>query len=126
MAPVQLEDEPRYVLVDDFCSNTRKPFFSCEHHLPDLRLIPTLLALSRFAVTVYTSITVGWSLYQSHKALGPAQDTRHRQADRTKLTIAFGGLASLALVSAFSSGWDYLRLSYRVWASERGIEAPEL
>ncbi|KAL2271579.1 hypothetical protein VTJ83DRAFT_950 [Remersonia thermophila] len=99
MAPVQLDEEPG--------------------------LVPVALAVSRAAAAIYASFVVGRSLYQSHKALGPAHHTRHRQADRAKPSVAFGSLAALALVFAISSTWDSLTLSYRTWASERGIQVPE-
>ncbi|KAJ4304329.1 hypothetical protein N0V88_001942 [Collariella sp. IMI 366227] len=65
------------------------------------------------------------SLYRSHKALGPAQHTRHRKSERTKLSVAFGSFAALGLALAISSGLEYLTLSYKVWASERGVSYPE-
>ncbi|KAK4252366.1 hypothetical protein C7999DRAFT_36876 [Corynascus novoguineensis] len=96
MAPVEVENNPSY--------------------------IPLLLAVSRIAAAAYASSTVGQSLYQSNKALSPAQDTRNRTVKRNKLTVAFGGLAVVGLVLAVTSSVEYLTLSYRVWASERGIE----
>ncbi|AEO69197.1 uncharacterized protein THITE_2119332 [Thermothielavioides terrestris NRRL 8126] len=87
--------------------------------------IPLVLAGLRVVSAAYASYTVGRSLYRSHKALGPAQDTRHRTAERGKLTAAFGSLAALGLVFAVTSSLDYLTLSYKVWASERGIEVPD-
>lgn len=89
------------------------------------RSLPLVLALLRVATATYASYTVGRSLYRSHKALGPAQDTRQRSAERAKLTTAFGSLAALGLAFAVTSGLEYLTLSYKVWASERGIQVPE-
>jgi hypothetical protein len=122
MAPVEIKHEPGYILPFSLIILFVSPFRD-ETDLP-IRLMPLALAGSRLAATAYASYTVGRSLYQSHKALGPAQDTRHRQAERTKLTIAFASLAALGLVFAVTSSWDYLSLSYKVWASERGIEVP--
>jgi hypothetical protein len=82
-------------------------------------------AVSHVAAATYASYTVGRSLYRSHKALGPAEHTRHRTAQRAKLTAAFGSLAALGLVFAITSSLDYLTLSYKVWASERGIQVPD-
>ncbi|KAK3295877.1 uncharacterized protein B0H64DRAFT_321809 [Chaetomium fimeti] len=87
--------------------------------------MPLALAVLRVVLAVYSSYTVGGSLYQSHKALGPAQDTRNRKAERIKLTAAFGSLAALGLVFAVTSGLEYLTLSYKVWASERGVAVPD-
>jgi hypothetical protein len=91
----------------------------------DHRSLPLAVAVLRVATATYASYTVGRSLYRSHKALGPAQDTRQRSAERAKLTTAFGSLAALGLVFAITSGLDYLTLSYKVWASERGIQVPD-
>ncbi|KXX79531.1 hypothetical protein MMYC01_203121 [Madurella mycetomatis] len=99
MAPVAVEKEPGY--------------------------LPLLLAASHGAAAVYFSCVVGVSLYRSQKALGPAHDTRHRIAQRLKLTTAFGSLAALGLVFATTSAWAHLTLSYNVWASERGIRVPD-
>ncbi|KAL2024450.1 hypothetical protein VTK56DRAFT_8261 [Thermocarpiscus australiensis] len=99
MAPVTFETEPRY--------------------------LPLALAVSHVGAAIWLSYTVGRSLYRSHKALGPAQDTRRRTAQRSKLTTAFGSLAALGLVLAITSWLSYLTLSYRVWASERGIQIPD-
>lgn len=76
-------------------------------------------------MAVYASYTVARSLYESHKALGPAQDTRSRKAERTKLTAAFGSLAALGLALAVTSTLEYWTLSYKVWAFERGVAVPE-
>ncbi|KAL2133390.1 hypothetical protein VTI74DRAFT_2433 [Chaetomium olivicolor] len=92
-------------------------------HLP--RDLPLTLAILRVATAAYVSYTVGRSLYRSHQALRPAQDTRYRQSERAKLSIAFGGFAALGLAFAISSGLKYLTLSYKVWASERGVDYPE-
>ncbi|KAK4039677.1 hypothetical protein C8A01DRAFT_36300 [Parachaetomium inaequale] len=99
MAPVEVEHEPRS--------------------------LPLVSAGARIAAAAYASCTVGQSLYRSHQALGPAQDTRGRKAERTKLTTAFGSLAALGLVFAVASNLEYLTLSYKVWASERGVAVPD-
>ncbi|EAQ91045.1 hypothetical protein CHGG_02980 [Chaetomium globosum CBS 148.51] len=99
MAPVEVEREPR--------------------------TLPIALAGLQVAVAVYASYTVARSLYQSHKALGPAQDTWNRKPERIKLTTAFGSLAALGLAFAVASGLEYLTLSYKVWACERDVPVPE-
>ncbi|KAH6636485.1 hypothetical protein F5144DRAFT_567658 [Chaetomium tenue] len=99
MAPVEVEREPR--------------------------TLPIALAGLQVAATVYACYTVTRSLYQSHKALGPAQDTRNRKAERIKLTVAFGSLAALGLAFAVASGLEYLTLSYKVWACERDVPVSE-
>ncbi|KAK4169485.1 hypothetical protein QBC43DRAFT_199403 [Cladorrhinum sp. PSN259] len=91
----------------------------------ELRLAPLALATSHVAAAAYLTYKVGRSLWKSHKALSPAQDTRHRVAQRSKLTTTFASLAALGLVFAVTSGYEYLKISYRAWAYDRGIEVPD-
>ncbi|KAL0473228.1 hypothetical protein QR685DRAFT_516201 [Neurospora intermedia] len=95
MAPVALESEPRY--------------------------LPLVLAASHITVPIYLTYIIGLGLYRSYAQLGPAQDTRGRISQRQKLVTVFGSLSLLSLASAIKSGLEYLALSYKVWASERGI-----
>ncbi|KAK1773235.1 hypothetical protein QBC45DRAFT_364250 [Copromyces sp. CBS 386.78] len=95
MAPVALESEPRY--------------------------LPLVLAGSHITASLYLTYIIGLGLYRSYAQLGPAQDTRGRISQRQKLVTAFGSLSLLSLGSAIKSGSEYLTLSYKVWASERGI-----
>ncbi|KAK3942983.1 hypothetical protein QBC46DRAFT_378629 [Diplogelasinospora grovesii] len=95
MAPVPLEDEPRYT--------------------------PLLLAISHVAAAVYLTYKVGRGLYRSHQELGPAQDTRHRISQRRKSIPVFASLAAVAFALAVSSGLTYRALSWRFWAHERGL-----
>ncbi|KAK4231540.1 hypothetical protein QBC38DRAFT_354303 [Podospora fimiseda] len=91
----------------------------------ELKLAPLALVTSHFVAASYLIYKVGRSLYKSHKNLSPSQDTRLRVAQRTKLTTTFGTLAVLGLVFAVNSTYKYLKLSYDVWASERGIGVPD-
>jgi hypothetical protein len=120
MAPVEFEYEPRCVPLDSSAGHFRHTKVTRAH-----RSLPLALAVLRVAAATYASYTVGRSLYRSHRALGPAQDTRQRSAERAKLTAAFESLAALGLVFAVTSGLEYLTLSYKVWASERGIQVPD-
>ncbi|KAK3340725.1 hypothetical protein B0H65DRAFT_473292 [Neurospora tetraspora] len=95
MAPVALESEPRY--------------------------LPLVLAGSHITASLYLTYIIGLGLYRSYAQLGPAQDTRGRISQRQKLAATFGSLSLLSLGSAIKSGLEYLTLSYKVWASERGI-----
>ncbi|KAK3379490.1 hypothetical protein B0T24DRAFT_521171 [Lasiosphaeria ovina] len=99
MAPIALESEPSY--------------------------LPLALALSHAAAVVYLSSKVGRSLYRARRELGPAQDTRHRSAQRSNLTIVFASLAALGFVLAATSALSYLGLSYQTWADERGVAVPK-
>ena len=86
--------------------------------------MPLALVTSHAVAVTYLTYIIGLGLYRSHTALGPAQDTRQRISQRRKLTAAFGSLAAFGLTLAASSTFSYLTLSYRVWASQRGIELP--
>ncbi|KAB5558106.1 hypothetical protein GE09DRAFT_100620 [Coniochaeta sp. 2T2.1] len=91
----------------------------------EVSYVPTFVALSHVAAAVYLTYTVGRGLYQSFKALPPAQDTRQRIHRRRILAPIFGGLALLALASDAYHKLGYLTLSYKVWADEHGIAFPD-
>lgn len=84
--------------------------------------VPVALVTSHAAAVVYLTSIIGLGLYRSHKGLGPAQDTRQRISQRKKLTTAFGSLAVLGFLLSAGSTFSYLKLSYNVWAAERGLE----
>jgi len=82
------------------------------------------MAGAQMAAAVYLTCNIGLSLYRSHQALSPSQDTRQRTERRRKLTAGFGALALVSLAAAVTSGLSYRTLSYQVWASERGLPIP--
>lgn len=84
-----------------------------------------MAALSHVGAAVYLTYTVSRGLYQSYKALPPAQDTRQRIHKRRILAPIFGGLALLALATDVYYKLGYLTLSYKVWADEHGLAFPE-
>jgi len=86
--------------------------------------VPLAVVISHGFVSLILSWVIGLGLYRSHQALGPSQETRQRTARRTRLTAIFGILAALSLVLSVASTSSYFGLSYRVWASERGIGLP--
>ncbi|KAK3692507.1 hypothetical protein B0T22DRAFT_447426 [Podospora appendiculata] len=98
MAPVALELQPSYA--------------------------PLALATLHLSSAAYLTWRIARGLYRSNKELGPAQGPRHRISQRQKLTTAFGSLAYLSLALAVGAGISYLRLSYSVWAAERGVDVP--
>lgn len=91
---------------------------------PNPSYIPLALAVSHAVAVASLSYIIGLGLYRSRNELGPAQDTRHRSSQRLKLTSAFGALAAFGLSLAIDSGISYLKLSYNVWADERGVNVP--
>ncbi|KAI1640193.1 hypothetical protein F4809DRAFT_648151 [Biscogniauxia mediterranea] len=89
-----------------------------------LRYTPLALAGAHLALIVYLAYAVGAGLYTSYKSLGPAQDTRSRQARRKRLAPVFLTLAGTAFLIATCSSIAYTRLSYITWAYEHGLDLP--
>ncbi len=65
------------------------------------------------------------TIYRSYVALPPSSATRHREPLRRGYVQAFSLLALGSLVAAAYFGVTFSSLSYRVWATERGIVLPE-
>jgi hypothetical protein len=65
------------------------------------------------------------TIYRSYIALPPSTATRHRKPLRRGYVQAFSILALSSLVTAAYFGVTFSSLSYRVWATERGVELPE-
>ena len=96
-----------------------EPDLSNSNKLP-IALLSTYLSLT--SVLIYTiSHRV---LFKAHKALPPSQATRFRQSTRRKHIEAFAALALLSLAVATYFGYSFLKLSYQVWAYERGEAVP--
>ncbi|KAH6998449.1 hypothetical protein BKA56DRAFT_26935 [Ilyonectria sp. MPI-CAGE-AT-0026] len=98
MAPVQLEPETRYGLV--------------------------VAVASHLLVAVYVMVQAGRSLHRAYRGLGPSQDTRERISRRKTLLPIFAGLALFSLIRAVYGSASYAVLSYKVWASDSGVELP--
>jgi hypothetical protein len=90
----------------------------------EIRWAPVAVVVGHVVASVLLSGFVGSSLYRSFRALGPAQDTRERRAQRAQLIPLFAGLAALSLGSALYSTFQHTALSYKVWAGQRWDEAP--
>lgn len=65
------------------------------------------------------TVRVGRSLWKSHRAWGPAQDT----IERCRSVTLFAGLAAVSLLCALYASGNRAVLSYRAWAYERGHPA---
>lgn len=98
MAPVQLEPETKYGLV--------------------------VAVASHLLVAVYLMVQAGRSLHRAYRGLGPSQDTRERVSRRKTLLPIFAGLALFSLIRAVYGSASYAVLSYKVWASDSGVELP--
>ncbi|KAH7162680.1 hypothetical protein B0J13DRAFT_16564 [Dactylonectria estremocensis] len=98
MAPVQLEPETRYG--------------------------PAVAVASHIVMAVYLTVEAGRSLHRAFHGLGPSQDTRGRVARRNTLLPIFAGLALISLIRAVHGSTSYAVLSYKVWASDHGVELP--
>lgn len=87
--------------------------------------LSTGIVTAHIATVIYLVSKIGRGLYGSWKSLSPAQDIRARLASRTKLVPVFAALAALSFILATTSAAQYVLLSYRVWADQRGILVPE-
>lgn len=90
----------------------------------EIRWAPVAVVVGHVVASVLLSGFVGSSLYRSFQALGPAQDTRERRAQRAQLIPVFAALAAISLSSALYATFQHTALSYKVWASQRWDEAP--
>ncbi|KAK7398394.1 hypothetical protein QQX98_012238 [Neonectria punicea] len=98
MAPVQLEPETSYG--------------------------PVAAVAGHLVVAVCLMVEAGRSLHKAYRGLGPSQDTRGRVARRNTLLPIFAGLALISLLRQVYGLSAYAALSYKVWASGRGVELP--
>ena len=149
MAPVEIHTPPRYVgtlLRRVTCRPVRPgPFrLSCswivlrsrplallrssETKLPAnylCSLLPTGVLGSHIALIGYLSVVAVRSIYRSYLALPPSSATRYREPLRRGHVQTFAILAIVSLVVGGVYGSKFGSLSYRVWATERGVELPE-
>lgn len=79
---------------------------------------------SHLIVAVYLMVEAGRSLHKAYRGLGPSQDTRGRVSRRNMLLPVFAGLALISLLRQVYGLSAYAVLSYKVWASGRGVELP--
>ncbi|KAH8794060.1 hypothetical protein BGZ57DRAFT_937999 [Hyaloscypha finlandica] len=87
--------------------------------------LPTgVVATHVFAVS-YISVVVLRTVYRSYVALPPSSATRSREPLRQGYVQAFSLLALVSLAAAAYFSVSFSSLSYRVWATERGVELPD-
>lgn len=80
--------------------------------------------ISHICATGYISLIAARSIYRSYIALPPSSATRHREPLRKGHVQTFSILALVSLAFAGYYASRFASLSYRVWATERGIELP--
>lgn len=87
--------------------------------------LPTVIVVSHLSAVGYISFVAGRSIYRSYISLLPSSSTRYREPLRKGHVQTFSILAlvSLAFAGYYSSRFG--SLSYRVWATERGVELPD-
>lgn len=91
----------------------------------EIRYLPVAAAAGHgLGIIVLVSLVVR-SLHHSYCQLSPAQGTRERRIRRSKFTPLFAGLAIASLAFAGHAASKYSKLSYQVWADQRGLEVPE-
>ena len=95
---------------------------------PDLHnsnLRPLLLFGSYFVSTFsLLYLILHRVLYQASTSLPPSQATRFRENQRQKHVRIFAGLSVISLAVACYYIFNFLTVSYRVWAHERGEALP--
>ena len=96
-----------------------------EHDLSNSNRLPIALGTVYLLATSFLVYTVAHRvLYRAHKALPPSQATRVREGARRKHIGTFIALASLSLTVGIYYGYQFLKLSYQVWAYQRGDVVP--
>lgn len=88
-------------------------------------LLPAAIVFGHIFFTAYLSVLVGRTLYRSYLALPPSSSTRLREPLRRGHVQLFAGLSVVSSLAAQYYGVKFSSLSYRVWATERGVELPE-
>ncbi|CZR54521.1 uncharacterized protein PAC_04405 [Phialocephala subalpina] len=87
--------------------------------------LPTAIVVSHLAAVGYILFVAGRSIYRSYIALPPSSSTRHREPLRKGHVQTFSILALVSLAFAGYYASRFGSLSYRVWATERGVELPD-
>ncbi|KAH7418326.1 hypothetical protein BKA64DRAFT_564193, partial [Cadophora sp. MPI-SDFR-AT-0126] len=87
--------------------------------------IPTAVVGAHLFSIVYLSLVASRTIYRSYLALPPSSATRHREPLRKGYVQTFSILAIVSLTTAAFFGVKFGLLSYRVWATERGVDLPE-
>ncbi|TDZ49934.1 hypothetical protein CTRI78_v007709 [Colletotrichum trifolii] len=90
----------------------------------DVKYLPLSLVCAHAATVAYLGLTVARSLHKSYRDLPPSQGTRARLVRRSRLAPVFAVLASVSLAVAGYWTLSYAKLSYRVWADQRSVDAP--
>jgi hypothetical protein len=85
---------------------------------------PTGVVITHIFAVGYLSAVVVRTIYRSYIALPPSSATRYREPLRQGYVQAFSLLAFASLAAAAFFGVSFSSLSYRVWATERGVELP--
>ncbi|KAK1983826.1 hypothetical protein LZ30DRAFT_463460 [Colletotrichum cereale] len=91
---------------------------------PGVKYLPLSLVGGHALAVIYLGFTVARSLYKAYHDQPPSQRTRARLDRRSTLAPLFSGLALISLSVAGYWALSYAKLSYRVWADQRGVEAP--
>ena len=85
-----------------------------------------LLAASGYlGTTTFLLVLIAYRVYyRAFISLPPSQSTRSRQHSRNSHTEIFAGLAAICLGVAIYYGYQFLLLSYQIWAYEHGEVVP--
>jgi len=114
-----LGSSPRHSLNSVTMRNEGASIADCHSY------IPTGIVATHVFTVGYLSVVVLRTIYRSYIALPPSSATRFREPLRQGYVHAFSLLAFVSLATATYFGVRFGSLSYRVWATERGIGLPD-
>jgi hypothetical protein len=87
-------------------------------------LLPLGISAAHLLLVGFLSTASVRTIYRSYVALPPSSATRHREPLRRGHVQAFTALAIVSLAVGCLFAATFSRLSYRVWATQRGVELP--
>lgn len=87
-------------------------------------MLPALVFGSKSLLAFLTTALVSRSIYQSYLSLPPSSNTRDRQTRRNSHVKTFVLLAVTSFGLAHLFAFTYAFSSYKIWASEHGVELP--
>ena len=87
--------------------------------------VPAGIVATHIFAVGYVSVVALRTIYRSYIALPPSSATRFREPLRQGYVQVFSLLALVSLTVATYFGVRFGSLSYRVWATERGVELPD-
>lgn len=96
-----------------------------EPDLTNSNVRPLLAAAGYLTTITFLLMLISYRVYyRAYISLPPSQATRSREHSRNSHTEIFAGLATVCLGVTIYYGYQFLLLSYQIWAYERGEVVP--